>query len=124
MTKSIWLSISFFALSMGCVDSTKDDTGIEADWGTPAGPGGDDGPTDLGAPDADDDVEPDTGDNADADDGGAGETDSDGDGFSVEDGDCDDTNAAIHPEATEICNEVDDNCDDEIDNIEEGATFT
>ena len=32
------------------------------------------------------------------------------------DGDCDDTDAAIHPDADETCNEVDDNCDSLIDN--------
>ena len=30
-------------------------------------------------------------------------------------GDCDDANAAIHPDALEACNEVDDDCDDRID---------
>lgn len=34
-------------------------------------------------------------------------------------GDCDDANAAIHPDADEICNDVDDNCDGAID--EDGA---
>jgi hypothetical protein len=37
------------------------------------------------------------------------------DGAVVQDGDCDDTNAAIGPEAEEICNEVDDDCDQKID---------
>ena len=40
--------------------------------------------------------------------------DSDGDGFSSTE-DCDDNNPLIHPEATEICNEIDDNCNEEID---------
>ncbi len=50
--------------------------------------------------------------------------DKDGDGFadaSCGGNDCDDTNAAIHPGATEICNLVDDNCSGTID---EGFTKT
>jgi MYXO-CTERM domain-containing protein len=39
--------------------------------------------------------------------------DDDGDGFSEMEGDCDDTNSAIHPDATEILgNNVDDDCDE------------
>ena len=49
--------------------------------------------------------------------------DQDGDGFVPDNacgygemGDCDDTNAAINPNATEVCdNEVDDDCDGDID---------
>ena len=44
--------------------------------------------------------------------------DADGDGFSSPE-DCDDTNAQVHPGATEICNELDDDCDGQVD--EEGA---
>jgi len=40
--------------------------------------------------------------------------DNDGDGFSLDD-DCDDSNPLIHPAATELCNGIDDNCNDEID---------
>lgn len=47
--------------------------------------------------------------------------DSDGDGFSANTGDCDDTNAAIKPGATERCNGLDDNCNDAID---EGLTVS
>ena len=41
--------------------------------------------------------------------------DADGDGF-VEADDCDDSNADINPDAEELCDGVDNNCDDEIDN--------
>ena len=41
--------------------------------------------------------------------------DIDGDGFTTIDGDCNDTNPNINPNATEICNEIDDNCNEIID---------
>jgi hypothetical protein len=40
--------------------------------------------------------------------------DADGDGFE-EDDDCDDADAAVHPEADEICNDQDDDCDTLVD---------
>jgi hypothetical protein len=36
-------------------------------------------------------------------------------GFAPTNNDCDDTNAAIHPGATEICNGLDDDCDTDVD---------
>jgi len=41
--------------------------------------------------------------------------DADGDGFNLYQGDCDDTNAAIHPGAAELCDGLDNNCDGQID---------
>ncbi len=51
-------------------------------------------------------------------------SDADGDGYiSLLDGgdDCDDADDAVHPDATEACNLVDDNCDGEAD---EGCAMT
>ena len=46
--------------------------------------------------------------------GGSVSSDADGDGFD-EGSDCDDTDAAIHPGAVEVCDEVDNDCDGLID---------
>jgi hypothetical protein len=45
------------------------------------------------------------------------EIDSDGDGFSA-DTDCDDDDASVHPEADEVCNAQDDDCDELIDDTD------
>ena len=36
-------------------------------------------------------------------------------GFGTDDTDCDDTDSAVHPGATELCNSIDDNCDGTVD---------
>jgi hypothetical protein len=36
-------------------------------------------------------------------------------GFVTESGDCDDTNGVIHPDATELCDALDDDCDGDVD---------
>lgn len=40
------------------------------------------------------------------------------DGYVLTTGDCDDEDPNIHPDAAELCNDVDDNCDDSIDETE------
>jgi hypothetical protein len=46
-----------------------------------------------------------------------------GDGWAAEYGDCDDTDGAIHPGAEEVCDFVDNNCNDATDEGVEPATF-
>jgi len=41
--------------------------------------------------------------------------DSDNDGYTPQDGDCNDNDPAINPAAIEVCNEIDDNCNAQID---------
>jgi hypothetical protein len=41
-------------------------------------------------------------------------------GYVEDDNDCDDRDAAVNPDATEICNEVDDDCDGDIDDDDSG----
>ncbi len=48
-------------------------------------------------------------------------TDCDGDGWSIDEGDCDDFDAAVHPEAPERCNGDDDDCDGAVDEEAEDA---
>jgi hypothetical protein len=45
----------------------------------------------------------------------AGKADDDHDGFSISHNDCNDHDAAVYPGATEICNNMDDNCDGLVD---------
>ena len=67
------------------------------------------------------DVEDDDGgEEAAADDGDENEvdplrTDDDGDGYTENQGDCDDDDEAILPGAEDVCNDIDDDCDDQLD---------
>lgn len=47
-------------------------------------------------------------------------TDDDGDGFSEAQGDCNDEDPEINPHADELCDMVDNNCDDAVDNYPYG----
>ncbi|TLD40039.1 MAG: putative lipoprotein [Candidatus Jettenia ecosi] len=44
-----------------------------------------------------------------------GDIDFDNDGFTGAEGDCDDNNSSVNPKAQEICDDVDNNCDGQID---------
>ena len=70
----------------------------------------DGGPQDTGGPDDTSIPVDDTGDN----DTGIS-LDVDGDGVSAEDGDCDDGRSDVYPGAIEVCDGVDNNCDDVVD---------
>ncbi len=48
-------------------------------------------------------------------------------GYSDNDNDCDDTDAQVSPNATEVCNEIDDDCDDAVDEddaVDAGTWYT
>ena len=95
-TTPLWL-LTALALA-GCDGTTID---LEPD---------DDTVGDDDVADDDDDTASDDDDTASDDDDDSTYTDEDGDGWSVEAGDCDDNNAAVFPDAPEICDGLDDNC--------------
>ncbi len=105
------LSVLFACANPATKDPPAEDTDASStDDGSGDDGSGDDGGSDDGS-----------GDDGSGDDGGAdsdvdtGVVDDDGDGYAEVDGDCDDDNKAVSPDADEICDEIDNDCDDVTD---------
>ena len=99
------------ALTLGCSSETKLLDGIHCGEGTVLEDDACVPVTDTGSPPepADETGEPP------ADETGEPPTDLDHDGFTVDDGDCDDDDPAVNPDADEVCDGIDNNCNDIID---------
>ena len=53
-----------------------------------------------------------------------GDSDGDGDGFTTNQGDCNDDDSAINPDATEICDNKDNDCDGSVDENDASDALT
>ncbi len=102
------LILATVLLSPACPAPVEDDDAGDDDSEDDDAGDDDSGDDDAGDDDTGDD---DTGDDDSGDDDSGSGDDQDGDGYSVADGDCDDTDPAIHPGASDVCDEVDNDCD-------------
>ncbi|MCB9779611.1 MAG: putative metal-binding motif-containing protein [Alphaproteobacteria bacterium] len=108
-TPLLLLAALSFTTACGDKDDGADSGSDGATDGATDGGGTDGGGTDGGGTDGGTDS------------GGTSDDDADGDGYTVADGDCDDGDAAVHPDATEICNDgVDDDCNGTADDADAG----
>ena len=101
------------ALTMIGCSSKFDKDGLDPEG---SGQFADDGSDETDNDDDDnDDNDDDNNDDDDDDDDDPALTDEDGDGFTLDDGDCDDEDEDVHPDADEICDGIDNNCNDRVD---------
>jgi hypothetical protein len=113
------LLLAVLLLPLGC-RTPKDDTAVDSGGETASDTSGDTSGDTSADTDTDTDGDSDTDSDTDTD-TGTPPPDADGDG-SVDDVDCDDTNPAVHPGATETCNGIDDDCDSYVDDDDNSVT--
>jgi predicted outer membrane repeat protein len=107
LVRARWVLVASLPLAVACAPSLDSES---KDGSSPSDPNG----TDVTEPDIDGD---DDGGDDSGDDGTTGPVDADGDGF-TDDEDCDDTDTDINPDAEEVFDGEDNDCDGYVDEIE------